>query len=87
MATYRYSHIVWDPKTKRSREYVYHSRLNLGDAVYFEGTRWIVVSKQYQQDKIKMKDKILNAAFYLTVAAAVCMIIKAWSILLEVEWL
>lgn len=32
-----------------------------------------------------MKDKLLNAAFYLTVAAAVFMIIKAWSILLEVK--
>lgn len=34
-----------------------------------------------------MKDKILNAAFYITIAAAVYMIIKAWSILLEVEWI
>jgi len=34
-----------------------------------------------------MKDKLLNAVFYITVAAAVCMIIKAWSILLEVEWM
>jgi len=34
-----------------------------------------------------MKDKLLNAAFYLTVVAAVCMISKAWSILLEVEWI
>jgi len=46
--TYRYSHIVWDPKTKRSREYVYHTRLNIGDPVYIDGQRWIVVSKQYQ---------------------------------------
>lgn len=86
MVTYIYSHIVRNPETKVLREYIYHSRLNIGDPVYIDGQRWIVVSKNYQQEVI-MKDKILNAAFYITVAAAVCMIIKAWSILLEVEWI
>jgi len=48
MATYRYSHIVRNPETKVMREYIYHTRLNIGDAVYMDGQRWIVVSKQYQ---------------------------------------
>lgn len=34
-----------------------------------------------------MKEKFLNAAFYFSVVAAVCMIIRAWIILLEVEWI
>lgn len=48
MATYRYSHIVRNPETKVLREYTYHTRLNIGDPVYIDGQRWIVVSKQYQ---------------------------------------
>lgn len=48
MATYRYSHIVRNPETKVLREYIYHSRLDIGAYVYIDGQRWVVVSKQYQ---------------------------------------